>query len=108
MYVKSGFIFPLLAGGSGSGRGGGSGGAVRPLGGYQVKPRYPELARRLGIEGTVLPNAKSVSQTLCQRYRRVKPNLSCTSGYSGALNPYRSRYRGGQPSLKKPVQVSDK
>jgi outer membrane biosynthesis protein TonB len=41
-------------GGSGSGRGSGSGSAIRPLGGYQVKPRYPELARRLGIEGTVL------------------------------------------------------
>ena len=54
--MKSGFIFPIHAGGSGSGRGGGSGGAVRLLGGYQVKPRYPELARRLGIEGTVLPN----------------------------------------------------
>jgi len=32
-------------------------GTVRPLGGYQIKPRYQELARRLGIEGTVLPNA---------------------------------------------------
>jgi hypothetical protein len=32
-------------------------GTVRPLGGYQVTPRYQELARRLGIEGTVLPNA---------------------------------------------------
>jgi hypothetical protein len=29
---------------------------VRSQGGYQVKPRYPELARRLGIQGTVLPN----------------------------------------------------
>ena len=55
--MKSGFIFTTIRGGSGSGRGGGSGGAVRPLGRYQVKPRYPELARRLGIEGTVLPNA---------------------------------------------------
>lgn len=41
--------------GSGRGRGGGSGeGTVRPLGGYQVKPRYPEALRRRGIEGTVL------------------------------------------------------
>jgi hypothetical protein len=31
-------------------------GTVRPLGGYEVKPRYRELARRLGIEGTILPN----------------------------------------------------
>ena len=35
------------------GRGGG-GVSARPLGGYQVKPRYPEAARRQGIEGTVL------------------------------------------------------
>jgi protein TonB len=27
---------------------------ARPLGGYQVKPRYPESARRRGIEGTTL------------------------------------------------------
>jgi protein TonB len=27
---------------------------ARPLGGYQVKPRYPESARRQGIEGTTL------------------------------------------------------
>jgi protein TonB len=27
---------------------------ARPLGGYQVKPRYPEIARRQGIEGTTL------------------------------------------------------
>lgn len=35
--------------------GGGSGSALaRPLGGYQVKPRYPEAARRQGVEGTTL------------------------------------------------------
>jgi protein TonB len=27
---------------------------ARPLGGYQAKPRYPEAARRQGIEGTTL------------------------------------------------------
>jgi protein TonB len=27
---------------------------ARPLGGYQIKPRYPESARRQGIEGTTL------------------------------------------------------
>ena len=31
-------------------------GTVRPLGGDQVTPRFPEVARRLGSEGTVLPN----------------------------------------------------
>jgi protein TonB len=33
---------------------GGDGGVARPLGGYQVKPRYPESARRQGFEGTTL------------------------------------------------------
>jgi protein TonB len=33
---------------------GGDGGTARPLGGYQVKPRYPESARRQGFEGTTL------------------------------------------------------
>ena len=50
-------------GSSRSGRGGGSaGGAVRPLGGYQVKPHYPELARRRGIEGTVLLKVRVTEQ----------------------------------------------
>jgi len=31
-------------------------GTVRPLGGYQGTPRSQEFARRLGIQGTVLPN----------------------------------------------------
>lgn len=38
-------------GGAGAGSGSGNGSA-RPLGGYQVTPRYPESARRQGIEGT--------------------------------------------------------
>src|SRR5262245_29987875 len=33
---------------------GGDSGVARPLGGYQVKPRYPESARRQGFEGTTL------------------------------------------------------
>jgi protein TonB len=33
---------------------GAGGGLARPLGGYQVKPRYPESARRQGVEGTTL------------------------------------------------------
>lgn len=47
-------------GGVGPGRGGSGGGggggqtSARPLGGYQVKPRYPESARRQGVEGTAL------------------------------------------------------
>jgi periplasmic protein TonB len=36
----------------GAGLGGDS--VARPLGGYQVKPRYPESARRQGFEGTTL------------------------------------------------------
>lgn len=41
-------------GAGGEGPGGGAGGPIRlarPLGGYQIRPRYPESARRQGIEG---------------------------------------------------------
>jgi TonB family protein len=46
----------LGRGAKGDGTGGGLGGEAlsglaRPLGGYQVKPRYPESARRAGFEG---------------------------------------------------------
>jgi periplasmic protein TonB len=39
-------------GGGGSGRG--LSGLARPLGGYQVKPRYPESARRAGAQGVTV------------------------------------------------------
>jgi TonB family protein len=32
------------------------------MGGYQVKPRYPESARRRGIEGTVLLKMRITAQ----------------------------------------------
>jgi protein TonB len=38
-------------GGGGSGSGEALSGLARPLGGYQVKPRYPESARRAGAQG---------------------------------------------------------
>jgi protein TonB len=47
----------LGLGAKGDGTGGGSGsgealsGLARPLGGYQIKPRYPESARRAGVQG---------------------------------------------------------
>jgi TonB family protein len=45
----------LGRGAKGDGTGGGSGeglsSVARPLGGYQVKPRYPESARRAGVQG---------------------------------------------------------
>jgi protein TonB len=47
----------LGRGAKGDGTGGGAGGGealsglARPLGGYQVKPRYPESARRAGVQG---------------------------------------------------------
>ena len=40
-------------GGIGNGFGPGSG-LARPLGGYQVKPRYPDSARRAGVQGVTL------------------------------------------------------
>jgi protein TonB len=39
------------AGGGGVGSGEALSGLARPLGGYQVKPRYPESARRAGAQG---------------------------------------------------------
>jgi TonB family protein len=50
----------LGRGAKGNGTGGGTGsgdalsGLARPLGGYQVKPRYPESARRVGAQGITL------------------------------------------------------
>jgi len=62
--------------GDGSGGGTGSGetlsGLARPLGGYQVKPRYPESARRAGVQGVttlrvhVLENGR-VSEVLVEQ-----------------------------------------
>jgi TonB family protein len=42
----------LRPGAGGEGPGGGVGSLARPLGGYQLLPRYPESARRQGITGT--------------------------------------------------------
>ena len=53
---------PGRGGGSGHGTGSGSGTSARPMGGYQVKPRYPESARRRGIEGTVLLKMRITAQ----------------------------------------------
>jgi protein TonB len=53
---------PGRGGGSGNGTGGDGGISARPIGGYQVKPRYPESARRRGIEGTVLLKMRITAQ----------------------------------------------
>jgi TonB family protein len=42
----------LRPGAGGEGPGGGVDGLARPLGGYQLLPRYPDSARRQGISGT--------------------------------------------------------
>jgi protein TonB len=38
----------------GGGNGDGLAATARPLGGYQVKPRYPESARKIGAQGITL------------------------------------------------------
>ena len=61
--------------GDGSGGGGigdGFGYLARPLGGYQVKPRYPESARRMGVQGATLLRVRvlengSVGQILVEQ-----------------------------------------
>jgi periplasmic protein TonB len=52
-------------GGEGSGEGGGA--TTQPTGGYQVKPRYPDSARRQGIEGTVIIKAYVTEQGRVQQ-----------------------------------------
>jgi periplasmic protein TonB len=47
--VRAGGLRP---GAGGEGPGGGADGVARPLGGYQLLPRYPDSARRQGISGT--------------------------------------------------------
>jgi protein TonB len=44
------------------GSGEGSGSSSLPTGGYQVKPRYPDSARRRGVEGTVTIKAYVTEQ----------------------------------------------
>jgi protein TonB len=46
----------------GEGVGEGSGASSLPTGGYQVKPRYPDSARRRGVEGTVIIKAYVTEQ----------------------------------------------
>lgn len=41
-------------GSGGGGSGDGFGYLARPLGGYQIKPRYPDSARRVGAHGVTL------------------------------------------------------
>jgi hypothetical protein len=66
--TTSSWRFPNTRGGSGSSRGDGSGGAVRPLGGYQVKPRYPELASELvvGVQWSLDVHMVSMSSGSCK------------------------------------------
>ena len=61
----------VLGGGGGTGSSEALSGLARPLGGYQVKPRYPESARRAGVQGVttlrvhVLENGR-VSEVLVE------------------------------------------
>ena len=57
--AKMGGIRP---GPGGEGSGEGSGSSSLPSGGYQVKPRYPDSARRRGVEGTVIIKAYVTEQ----------------------------------------------
>ena len=50
------------AGARAVGQAAGGGTSASPVGGYQVKPRYPESARRRGIEGTALLKMRITAQ----------------------------------------------
>jgi len=52
----------MRPGSGGQGPGEGLDGSSGPRGGYQVKPRYPDAARRRGVEGTVLLKARVTEQ----------------------------------------------
>jgi periplasmic protein TonB len=52
----------VRSGSGGEGSGEGSDASTLPTGGYQVKPRYPDSARRRGVEGTVIIKAYVTEQ----------------------------------------------
>src|SRR5215510_5329763 len=61
-------------------------GTIRSQGESQVKPRYPELARRLGIQGTVLPNASAhlLPEAEARHERRLEA-VRCSALFGACL-----------------------
>ena len=101
----------VLVGGRG---GAGTGGAVsaRPIGGYQVQPRYPESARRQGVEGTVL-----LKMRITEQGRVEDVQVERTAGHpeldqsamgtpygAGALNPPAAAVRQWRVGVQLPVE----
>lgn len=90
--------------GDGSG-GGGSGNGfaplARPLGGYQVKPRYPESARRMGAQGATLLRVRvlengSVGQILVEQ-SAGHPDLDRSAAEAVKRWRFEPARRGSEP-----------
>lgn len=89
--------------GNGSGGGGfGNGfGLARPLGGYQIKPRYPDSARRAGVQGVTLLKVRvlengSVGETFVER-SAGHPDLDRSAAEAVKRWRFEPARRGSEP-----------
>jgi protein TonB len=98
---------PGRGGGSGHGTGGGGGISARPIGGYQVKPRYPESARRRGIEGTVLLKMRITAQGRVEDVQVVRsagyPELDESAMEAVRRWRFEPARRNGEPVVEEAV-----
>ncbi len=89
-------------GGGGTGNGFGQGvGLARPLGGYQVKPRYPDSARRAGVQGVTLLKVRvlengSVGETFVER-SAGHPDLDRSAAEAVKRWRFEPARRGSEP-----------
>lgn len=89
-------------GGGGTGNGFGQGvGLARPLGGYQIKPRYPDSARRAGVQGVTLLKVRvlengSVGETFVER-SAGHPDLDRSAAEAVKRWRFEPAHRGSEP-----------
>ncbi len=85
--------------GDGTGGGAGSGealsGLARPLGGYQVKPRYPESAQRAGAQGVTMLRVRVLENGRVAKSSSISPPVFAIS-----IWPRWTRSRNGSSSRR--------